>query len=321
MCESKLSIVFMGTPEFACLCLERLVENEEVIAVITQPDRPAGRGRKLTPPPVKLTALKKGIPVYQPQDIKDSGFLKEISSFKPDLIVVTAFGKLLPELIINTPRIFPINLHPSLLPKYRGSAPVAWALIKGETQTGVTIQRMRKKIDAGEIILQRKTSIDPEDNCGTLTRKLSHLGAQTLIEAVKLIKQGRAELKPQQGRGSYAPKITKKMGKINWMASAQDIHNLVRGLNPSPGAFTAFLRKGKLCRIKVWRTALFKDKFKQKKVAPGTIVNIKKGEGFVIKTGEGLLLVKEVQLPGKTRVNAYDFIKGYHIKEGFTLGR
>jgi len=206
-----------------------------------------------------------------------------------------AFGRLLPGIMLNIPRIFSINLHPSLLPKYRGPAPVPWTIIKGESQTGVTVQKMKEKVDEGEIILQRKISINPEDTCGILNKKLSYLGSQTLIEAIKLIKQGKAKLKPQQGKASYAPKITKKMGKINWRASAWEIHNLVRGLNPANSPYG-------------------------EESQPGTVVKIQKETGFVVKTGGGALLVKEVQLPGKPRINAYDFIKGYRIREGFLLG-
>lgn len=320
MYKSKLSIMFMGTPELACPSLEKLAEKEKVVAVVTQPDRPAGRGKKLTSPPVKIAASKKNIPVYQPHNIKEPNFLREIGSFQPDLVVVVAFGRLLSKMIMSIPSIFPVNLHLSLLPKYRGPAPVPWVLIKGETRTGVTVQRIREKTDAGEIILQSKIPIDPEDTCGTLTRKLSCLGAQTLTEATELIKQGKAKLKPQEDRITHAPKITKRVGRINWMRPAREIHNLVRGLNPSPTAFTTFLRKGKPCRIKIWKTAPGKDNFNQKKITPGTIVKIEKEKGFVVKAGEGTLLVKEVQLPGKARINAYDFTKGYHIQEGLLLG-
>ncbi|MBE0478581.1 methionyl-tRNA formyltransferase [Candidatus Aerophobetes bacterium] len=320
MCEQKLSIVFMGTPRFACPSLEKLAEQEKVVAVVTQPDRPVGRGKKIASPPLKVVASKIGIPVYQPRDIKAPAFLKEITFFNPDLIVVVAFGGVLPETIIEIPKILSINLHPSLLPKYRGPAPVAWALIKGETHTGVTIQKIRKEVDRGEIILQKKLAIEPEDSCGTLSIKLSHLGAKMLTQAIKLIKEGKVKLKPQQGRGSYAPKITKQMGKINWGNSAWEIHNLVRGLNPSPGAYAIFFPKDKPCQIKIWKTNLRKDILDRKENTPGTVVKIKKEEGFVVKTAKEALLVKEVQLPGKNRISAYDFIKGYHIQEGFVLG-
>jgi len=318
--KGKFSIVFMGTPEFACPSLENLAKKEKVVAVVTQPDKPAGRGKKLTPSPVKLLADKRGIPIYQPKTIEDLVFLKKINSLKPDLIVVVAFGKILPSKIMSIPRIFPINLHPSLLPKFKGPAPIPWALIKGETKTGVTVQRMREEVDSGEIILQSELPIEPEDNCETLTKKLSRMGAKTLIEAIELIKKGKFQLKPQQGEVSYAPKITKEISKINWTAPAWEIHNLVRGLTPLPGVFTTFLRKGKSCRLKIWKTALFKEDNLQKKISPGTIIKIQKEKGFVVQTGKGTLLVKEVQLPDKAKINAYDFIKGYHIKEGFLLG-
>jgi len=286
--EGKLSVVFMGTPEFACSSFEKIVESERIVAVVTQPDKPRGRGRKLKPPPVKMIACQKGVPVYQPENLEDAAFLEKITSLKPDLIVVVAFGRLLPPVLLNIPRIYSLNLHPSLLPEYKGPAPIPWVLINGETKTGVTVQRMREEIDSGEIILQKAISIKPDDNAGTLTRKLSHLGAETLVEAINLIKEGKAKLKPQEEKGSYAPKITKEMGKINWNRSAEEIYNLN-------------------CKG-------------EEDISPGVVVEICKDKGFVVKTGKGFLLVKEVQLPGRYKINAYDFIKGYHIKKGLMLG-
>jgi len=318
--EGKLSVVFMGTPEFACSSFEKIVESERIVAVVTQPDKPRGRGRKLKPPPVKMIACQKGVPVYQPENLEDAAFLEKITSLKPDLIVVVAFGRLLPPVLLNIPRIYSLNLHPSLLPEYKGPAPIPWVLINGETKTGVTVQRMREEIDSGEIILQKAISIKPDDNAGTLTRKLSHLGAETLVEAINLIKEGKAKLKPQEEKGSYAPKITKEMGKINWNRSAEEIYNLVRGLNPYPGAFTTFKWGGRDQPFKIWETAFYRNCKGEEDISPGVVVEICKDKGFVVKTGEGFLLVKEVQLPGRYKINAYDFIKGYHIKKGLMLG-
>ncbi|MBC7189139.1 methionyl-tRNA formyltransferase, partial [Candidatus Aerophobetes bacterium] len=230
----------MGTSGFGCPSLEKLTESEEVLAVVTQPDKPAGRGKRILPPPVKLLAEKKNIPVYQPQDIRESSFTEEIARLKPHLIVVVAFGKILPPQIFNIPRIFSINLHPSLLPRLRGPAPIPWAIIRGEPFTGVTVQRITERVDEGEIILQEKIRIEPEDTCGTLTEKLSLLGAEVLLRAIQLIKEGKASLTPQDGEVSYAPRIRKEEGKINWEKPAREIHNLVRALNPYPGAFTIF---------------------------------------------------------------------------------
>lgn len=312
--------MFAGTPEFACPSLKKVVDNEKLVAVITQPDKPAGRGKKLLPPAVKLMAGKKSIPVYQPKNLEDPTFLKKISSLRPDLLVIVAFGRILPKIVLEIPRVFPINLHPSLLPKYRGPAPVRWALIKGEKQTGITIQRVSETIDAGEIILQSKVSINPKDTYGTLSKKLSQQGAEILIEAIYLIKENNFKLKPQKGKISFAPKITTDTSKINWKTSAQEIHNLVRGLNPSPGTLTTFLKKGKSSTIKIWKTSLWEETLNQKKASPGTIVKIQKEKGFIIQTEKGGLLIEEIQLPGKTKISAYDFTKGYHIGKGFLLG-
>jgi methionyl-tRNA formyltransferase len=318
--EEKFSLVFMGTPEFACSPFEKIAEREKVVAVVTQPDKPRGRGKRLKPSPVKMIASQKGVPVYQPQNLEDAAFLKKITSLQPDLIVVVAFGRLLTPVLLNIPRIYCLNLHPSLLPEYRGPAPIPWVLIKGETKTGVTVQRMREKIDSGEIILQKTISIEPEDNTGTLTKKLSRLGAETLVEAINLIKKRKAKLKPQEGKGSYAPKITKEMGRINWKRSSEEIHNLVRGLNPHPGAFTTFKWQGREQLLKIWETAFYGSREGEEEISPGMIVEICKNKGFTVKTGKGLLLVREVQIPGRYKINAYDFIKGYHIKKGLMLG-
>jgi len=184
MSKGKLSVVFIGTPEFSCPSLEKLAEKEKVVAVVTQPDKPRGRGKKISPPPVKVKAL------------------------------LVAFGKILPGKLLNIPKFFPINLHPSLLPKYRGPAPVPWAIIKGEKYTGITVQKMTEKVDEGEIILQKKVPIAANDTSDSLSKKLSHIGAEALIEAIDLIKKGKIDLRPQVGKASYAPKIKKDMGKI-----------------------------------------------------------------------------------------------------------
>lgn len=320
--RKKLSVVFMGTPEFACPSLQRLIEEENVISVVTQPNRAKGRGQRLHPPPVKVVAQKYGIPVYQPERIKDTVFLKQIKNLQPQLIVVVAFGKLLPPELLTVPALYAINVHPSLLPRYRGPAPVHRAIIRGERETGVTVQKMSQQIDAGQIISQRKIPINLEDTTGTLSFRLARIGAETLMEVLNLIKTDEIELKSQQGQVSYAPKISKAEARINWKRTACEIHNLVRGLNPYPGAFTTFSRGKKTRKLTIWRTYPLEDeaeKTHSRTYSTGTVVGIFKHEGFTVKTGKGLLLVKEVQLPGKSRIDAYDFVKGYHLKEGFSL--
>ena len=322
--KERFSIVFMGTPEFACFSLEKLIEKENVVAVVTQPDKPKGRGKRVHSPPVKTCAQKRSIPVYQPENIKDKAFLDKIASLHPDLIIVVAFGQLLSQELLNVPALYSINLHPSLLPKYKGPAPIPWVLIRGEKETGVTIQKMSEKVDSGEIILQKVVPISIEDTAGTLSFKLSRVGGEALVEAIQLIKKGKVRFRPQEGEESYAPKITKDIAGIDWKKSAFKIYNLIRGLNPYPGSFTTFIYKRKIQKIKIWKAILFKDVKTEKRYSsspPGMVVKILKEEGFVVKTGRGLLLIKEVQLPNKPKISAYDFVKGYHIEEGVFLGK
>jgi len=296
-----LRILFMGTPRFACPPLKRLICEEEVIGVVTQPDRPSGRGRKLVPSPVKQLAEKKGIPLYQPSRVNQSSFICQVKRIAPDLIVSAAFGQILSPEFLSIPKICCINLHPSLLPRYRGPAPVQRAIIRGEKETGVTVQRMEEEVDKGMIILQRKIPIDISDTAGDLEEKLSLLGADVLIEVIRKIKEGSVEYIPQnEAEASYAPKIKKEEGRIDWSEPSLKIHNKVRGLNPYPGAFT--LSK------------------QHKKILPGEIFQIKKEIGFMVKTGDGMLLIKRMQLPDRKPISGYDFIKGYQIKEGVILG-
>ncbi len=317
--NDRVSILFMGTPEFACSALNKLILNEKVVGVVTQPDRFAGRGKVLKSPPVKRLALEKNIPVFQPEKVNDPDFINKIRKIKPDLIVVVAFGEILSPLILSIPDLFPINLHASLLPSYRGPAPIAWAIIKGEKETGVSVQRIRSQIDKGEIILQKRVPIASNDTARTLSDKLARVGANTLFQAIRLIKNGRAQFKSQGRESSYAPKIRKEHGRINWNSSTKTIHNLVRGLNPYPGAFTFIFLRGALQKIKIWKTKpveYFKENIE---LVPGTIGKIKKNLGFLVKTGDGFLLIEELQLPSRSHIKGYDFIKGYHIEEGTNL--
>ena len=317
--NDKVSILFMGTPEFACPSLDKLILNEKVLGVVTQPDRFTGRGRVLKPSPVKRLALKRNVPVYQPKKVNDLSFIDKIKEIKPDLIVVVAFGEILSPSILSIPNLFPINLHASLLPSYRGPAPIPWAIIRGEKETGVTIQRIRSQIDGGEIILQERVPINSDDTTRTLSDRLSIVGANTLLQAVKLIKEGKAQFKPQGKESSYAPKIKKEQGRINWSSSTKTIYNLIRGMNPYPGAFTFIFLREAIQKIKIWKTKPAEDLKEDKGFVPGTIGKIKKNVGFLVKTGDGFLLIEELQLPNRSRIKGYDFIKGYHIKEGTHL--
>jgi len=290
-------------------------KEDEVIGVVTQPDRPKGRGRKPAPPPVKELALKYGLPVYQPETVKDEAFLEEVERLAPDLLVVAAFGQILPKRLLEIPPLGGINVHPSLLPKYRGAAPIQWTLMRGETVTGVTIMRLSPRMDSGEILFQRAMAIEPEDTFGTLHDKLAIFGAEMLLETLHRMKRGMLNpVSQDESLATYAPKIKKEDCLIEWQKSAQEIANLIRGLDPKPGAYTYL--EGKL--LKLFRPKVIP--FTAKENQPGTILEAKK-EGLQITTGNGILLVKEVQLEGKKRLPVAEFIKGHPNLVGKRLGR
>lgn len=298
----------MGTPEFAVPTLQALLSHgEHVVAVVTQPDRPKGRGRKLTPPPVKELALPAGLPVLQPTKIKTEAFLKEIKSFSPDLIVVTAYGRILPGSLLHLPPLGTINVHGSLLPKYRGAAPIQWAIINGETETGITIMQMDEGMDTGDILLPGALPVEPDDTAGTLAVKMAALGGKLLVEALDLLKTGK--LKPSKQDDSLAtlaPPLSKEQGKIDWERSAAEISCLVRGLDPWPTAYTSL--DGKFLR-------LFKPKVIEDQVdsLPGILCRAD-AEGLLIATGKDYLLVEEVQLEGSKRMAVDAFLRGRPLK-------
>ncbi len=312
-------ILFFGSPEFAIPSLRALVESpdkeDEVIGVVTQPDRPKGRGRQPAPPPVKELALKYGLPVYQPETVKDEAFLEEVERLAPDLLVVAAFGQILPKRLLEIPPLGGINVHPSLLPKYRGAAPIQWTLIRGETVTGVTIMRLSPRMDSGEILFQRAISIEPEDTFGSLHDKLATFGAEMLLETLHRMKRGMLNpVSQDESLATYAPKIKKEDCLIDWQKSAQEIANLIRGLDPKPGAYTYL--EGRL--LKLFRPKVIP--FTAKNSQPGTILDAKK-EGLQVATSSGILLVKELQLEGKKRLPVAEFIKGHPNLIGKRLGK
>ena len=318
----RMRILFLGTPEFACSSLISLNEREEIVGVITQPDRPSGRGRKSRAPPVKRLAQDKELPLHQPEDVNHPFFINQMRRLKPDLVVVVAFGQILGPNFLSIPRLLTINLHPSLLPRYRGPAPIPWTIINGERETGVTIQKVEKGVDRGGIILQKKVPVSDLETAGELEKRLSPLGAELLDEAIELIKRGKLQYKRQEEvEATYAPKIEKANSLIDWSKSALTIHNLVRGLNPYPGASTFVRLRGKRMRIKIWRTEpVRRNSNLEKSGVAGQITRICKAEGFLVRGGDASLLIKEVQLPNRNRICGYDFIKGYQIKKGFILG-
>ena len=303
---NNLKIVFMGTPDFAVPCFKILNENYEVIAVITQPDRPKGRGQKLTPSPIKEYALEHNLTVLQPEKIKTSETEEQLKKLAPDLIVVVAFGQILSKAILDIPQLGCINVHASLLPKYRGAAPIHWSIINGETKTGITTMYMDVGLDTGDMILKEEVSISAKMNTGELHDTLMNIGAKTLLQTIKQIAEGSVvRNKQNDAEASYAPLLTKELERINWLLPAQEIYNLVRGLNPWPVAFSIF--KGK--KLKIWQTKVI-DNVTIGEI--GTVLSLTE-TGFTVQTGKGILEILELQPESKRKMTAKDFVCGNQI--------
>jgi methionyl-tRNA formyltransferase len=311
-----MRIVFMGTPQFAVDSLEKLVEKgHQVVAVVTQPDKPQGRGKRLAPPPIKAKALELNLTVYQPQRINEPGFIEILKELQPEVIVVVAFGQILPQEILGLPPLGCINVHASLLPKYRGAAPIHWAIINGEEETGVTTMLMDEGLDTGPMLLKESIRINETMTMGLLHDQLAQLGANLLVETLEKLSRG--QLKPEaqnDALSSYAPLLTKEHEKINWQDRKDNIHNLVRGMNPWPGAYT--LLKG--ARLKIWETTLEKCPGGEQGKA-GEIIKVTQG-GVWVQTGDHPLLLTKVQPAGKKVMSAVSFANGYGIIPGQYLG-
>lgn len=315
-----MNLIFFGSSKFALPALSRVIYSpHKIIYVVTQPDRQAGRGMKLISTPVKQLSEKFNLPLHQTEDVNSKNPLEFLKSLHPDLFCVVAFGQILSQDILAIPKILCLNLHASLLPKYRGAAPINWALIKGETQTGVSIIKMSAKLDVGPIILQRSLDIKDNDHAQTLEGKLSTLGADLLLEALDLIQAKKYNLTIQDElKATFAPRLKKTDGLINWEKSAQDIINLIRGCAGWPGAFTYY--QGKI--LKIHKARLFS--FASLPVSPafgsgGRILEVSR-KGIVLATGEGNLLIEELQIEGKKKTTVEEFISGYRISVGETLG-
>lgn len=310
-----MKIVYMGTPDFAVNPLHALAEaGYEVAGVITQPDKPKGRGKTMLPTPVKEEAMKHRFPVYQPVKVRDPEFLQVLEKLDPDIIVVAAFGQIIPKSILELPKYGCINIHASLLPKYRGAAPIQQAVIDGEKESGVTIMRMGTGLDTGDMISRIVVPIAKDETGGTLFDKLAEAGAKLLVETLPHIFDGTAvyEKQPEESPTPYAGMITKQMGLINFGKSAAELERLVRGLNPWPSAFTFWNGK----TLKVWESFVVKsEEAGAEKSEPGTVVKTDK-KGIYVACGEDVLVLSQVQLEGKKRMDADAFLRGCHIETG-----
>jgi methionyl-tRNA formyltransferase len=311
-------IAFMGTPEFAVPSLKVLLDKgENVVCVVTQPDRPKGRGRKVLPPPVKEFAIQAAIPVLQPQRIRSDDFYADLCKFEPDIITLTAYGKILPGNIINLPPLGTINVHGSLLPKYRGAAPVQWALINGETETGITIMQMDEGIDTGDILLQDRIPIEPADTAGTLSVKLAALGGAALGKTLDLLRRDKLKpVKQDEKRASFAPLLKKEDGSVDWSQSATEISCLMRGLDPWPTTYTTLSGR----RMRLFSPEVVDKHPCQKNFSEPGIVCRADRHGLLVSTGHGCLLIKEVQPEGSKRMDVHAYISGRPIQPGTLLG-
>jgi methionyl-tRNA formyltransferase len=311
---TKPKIAFMGTPEFAVPSLDILMRNEyPIVAVVTQPDRPKGRGRIPAPPPVKIAANKYGLPVVQPERLKDREFVDYLTSIHPDMAVVAAFGQILPREILEIPKMGCINVHPSLLPKYRGAAPINWALIRGEVKTGVTIMLMDEGMDTGDILTQEETAIEPMETFGNLNDRLAVMGARLLLTTIDMVARGNSTRRPQDGSlATYAPRLTKEDGLIRWDADVLQTVNLIRGLSPAPCAYTSY--KGKMLKI----FSAVGEEIPPAE-SPGRIGTVTEN-GLPVAARNGYVYLQEVQLENKKRMSIRDFLRGCRLAPGDILG-
>ncbi len=308
---NTLNVLFMGTPEFAVPCLENIINsNYNICGVFTQPDKKKGRGQMLSAPPVKEFALHHGIDVFQPTSLKNEESFEIIKKLNPDIIVVVAYGKILPERIINFPKYGCINVHASLLPKYRGAAPIQWSIINGESKTGITTMYMDKGLDTGDMLLKDETLIDENENSSELSKRLSQMGANLIVKTLKALENGNLErIKQDDSLSSYASMLDKTMCKIDFNKTAFEVHNLVRGLNSWPIACTTLNGKN----LKIYKTKVIKNV----KGIPG---EVKSCIPFIVCCNNNTAVeIVELQFEGKRRMNAEDFMRGYRDKDRLTL--
>ena len=311
-----MRIIFMGTPDFSVPTLEALVASEhEVAAVVTQPDKPKGRGKEIHMSPVKECALKHNIPVYQPVRARDEAFVEEMRTLKPDAMVVIAFGQILPKSLLDLPKYGCVNIHASLLPKYRGAAPIQWAVINGDEETGVTTMMMDVEMDTGDMLEKTVIKLNPDETGGSLFDRLSLLGGDLILSTLSKLEKGEITPQPQDhAQATYVKKISKSMGDIDWTMDAVSIERLVRGLNPWPSAFTRW--NGKM--LKIWEAKVLPDP--ETKAPCGSVIRAS-DEGLKIQTGNGVLCVTSLQLEGKKRMDTAAFLRGYQVESGCIMER
>ena len=322
-----MRIIFMGTPDFSVGTLKTLKSaGHDIVLAVTQPDRPKGRGRAVPFTPVKEAALELGIEVFQPRRVRESECIEYLRGYKADIIVVAAFGQILPPEILDMPRYGCVNVHASLLPKYRGASPIQWAVINGEEVSGVTIMKMDEGLDTGDIIMQRKVALDPKETAGSLFDKLSKEGAKLCAEAITAIEDGTAVYtKQNELEATKTGQIKKELGNIDWTRPAAQIERLIRGLTPWPGTYTALDGKvlkiwdGDICESALKKDSASADASAGAGVVPGTVLSAGK-EGLMVQTGDEILNIKELQLSGKKRMQADAFLRGYKVEAGTILG-
>ncbi|NQT46709.1 MAG: methionyl-tRNA formyltransferase [Candidatus Omnitrophica bacterium] len=314
-----MKILFFGTSKFAIPSLRALAQStHDILAVITQPDRRRGRGLQVTAPPVKDEAKKLGLKIEQLKDVSSSQSQDLLAKYDTDLFVVVSFGQILKEAVLKIPKIFSINLHASLLPKYRGAAPINWALVNGEAISGVTVMRMTEKLDAGDVIFSREEPITDDDDAGTLSVRLANIGAEVLVEAVSRIEKGEAVMKSQdRSKVTLAPSLKREDGLIDWTKVSKEIRNHIRGMMPWPGAFT--YHKSKIFKLH----KVEEVRIEPGDQSPGEIVGVSKEDGITVKTGERDMgiIIKELQMEGRRTMGTAEFLRGYTVVPGDRFGK